>query len=296
VPDDHGGAGGLRVEFATGSRSHAYSCSAAFADPTAPEVVVQPSLTPQRLCPRVASPTPTYTPAPPTETPTPTETPGPYVHIIKQNETLGYIIQLYGYRDFSIIPEIVSLNNLPNADTLPGEGSQLLIPRQTPTPLPVGMELTVAADATRGTTTRGCRKRELITCYTVQEGDTIVGIAEEYGTTIERLSQLNHDTVNWFGCDFSNYSGGPDCNPNIQVGQCINVPAPTPTPTLSPTPSGSETPTLTPTFAPPVPVYPPEGGIAPAIVVRLHWVGVVSASTIYLVQVTDVTMASRSPR
>ncbi len=240
---------------------------------------------------QIASPAPTETPAPPTESPTPSETPGPYIHIIKQGETLGAIIQFYGYRDFDVIDEIVRLNNLASADFLPGEGSELLIPRQTATLTPEGIELTSTADATRNTTTQGgvvIPGTTQITCHTVEEGETVVGIAEQYNTTLEVLSQLNPDLY-WFGCNFSNYSGGPDCNPNIQVGQCINIPAPTPTPTLSPTPSGNETATPTPTYPPPKPVYPPEGAVAPAGVFSLQWVsvGVLDKDEYYLVRVID---------
>ena len=51
--------------------------------------------------PQVESPTPTETPAPPTITPTVTDTPGPYEHTIASGETLGYIVQQYGYTDLS---------------------------------------------------------------------------------------------------------------------------------------------------------------------------------------------------
>ena len=251
-----------------------------------PEQVISPTVP-------IASPVPSNTPAPPTDSPTPTETPGPYVHVIQQDETLGYIIQLYGYTTFDVIPEIVQLNaNIPNADSLPGAGSEILIPRQTATPAPTANPAGVATEASTAQVNSGTGNApgENVTCYTVQEGDTIVGIAEMYRMTLEELSQLNRD-LNWFGCDFSNYSGGPDCNPSIQIGQCINVYAPTPTPTLSPTPSGAETATPTPTYAAPAPVYPPEGAIAPASVFSLQWVsvGALGANEYYLVEVFDVT-------
>jgi hypothetical protein len=266
--------------------------------PTATTVTVEvpPTLTPTQpvistQVVQIASPVPTETPAPPTESPTPTETPGPYIHIIKEGETLGAIIQFYDYRDFAVIDEIVRLNNLASADFLPGAGSELIIPRQTATLTPEGVELTATADATRNTTTQGgvvIPGTTQITCHTVEEGETVVGIAEQYNTTLEVLSQLNPNLY-WFGCNFSNYSGGPDCNPNIQVSQCINVPAPTPTPTLSPTPSGNETATPTPTYVPPISVYPPEGAVAPAGVFTLHWVsvGVLAENEHYLVKVID---------
>jgi hypothetical protein len=228
----------------------------------------------------------------PSETPTATETLGPYVHVIQENDTLFYIIQLYGYRDLAVVPEVVLLNNLLNADTLPPVGSELLIPRQTATPVPTPAPQSTSS-VSGGQIASAASPQPSnpdLMCYTVQAGDTIVGIAEDHNTTIERVSQLNPD-LNWFGCDFSNYSGGPQCNPSIFEGQCINVPTPTPTPTLSPTPSGSETATPTPTYPAPVGIYPAEGGTAPPNAVILQWVGVgvLKENEFYLVQVDDIT-------
>ena len=82
----------------------------------APESLVQPS----------------NTPLPPTSTPLPTSTPGPFQHELQEGETLGYIVQLYGHRSFDVIPEVVSINEeILNADTLPGAGTTILVPRPT---------------------------------------------------------------------------------------------------------------------------------------------------------------------
>ena len=257
--------------------------------PTEPSLT--PSATPSSQ-PEVATPTLTPTPLPPTITPTASDTPGPYEHTIQENETLGYIIQLYGYTDFDVIAEVVAINeNIPDADSLPGPGAVILIPRQTATPTLENSELTRVAQA--GTPTAPSvilPVQTAIIQHIVVEGETIVGIAQQYATTLEVISQLNPD-IPFFGCDFSIASGGPDCNPPLQVGQAVNVPAPTPTPTLSPTPSGSETPTPTPTYRAPMVVSPPQGGNAPPIAVRLEWVsvGVLQANEFYLVQVRDTT-------
>ena len=66
--------------------------------PASPERSATPSPT---VTPEVLSVTtePTSTPLPPSETPLPTATLGPYEHVIQANETLLYIIQLYGYRE-----------------------------------------------------------------------------------------------------------------------------------------------------------------------------------------------------
>ncbi len=241
--------------------------------------------------------TATAPPLPPSETPIPTETPGPYEHTIRQSETLGYIIQLYGYRDFSVIPEVVALNpNIPNADTLPGAGSVILIPRQTATPTPEAAEPSEALSAffpnpnIAPTNETGLNTNAEIIPYTVLEGDTIVGIAANWATTLEVLARLNPD-IGFFGCNFEIPSGGPNCNPSLRVGQIVNVPAPTPTPTLSPTPSGSETPTPTATYHPPVVISPPQDAVVPPGILYLEWVsaGALLPDEVYLVQIEDVT-------
>lgn len=258
------------------------------------EPTLFPSLTPALTLELVAL-VPTPTPLPPSETPTPTETLGPYQHTIRQNETLGYIIQLYGYRDFSVIPEIVALNpNIPNADTLPSAGSVILIPRQTTTPTPQATEPSGAVSAffnVAPTSRAGLNADIEIVPYTVLEGDTIVGIAANWATTLEVLARLNPD-IGFFGCNFEIPSGGPNCNPSLRIGQIVNVPAPTPTPTLSPTPSGSETPTPTATYASPVMISPPQDAVVPPGVLFLEWVGVgaLLPDEMYLVQIEDITV------
>ncbi len=264
------------------------------APPVEPTLTQAPTSTAE---PVVETSTATPSPLPPTETPTPTETLGPYEHTIQEGETLGYIIQRYGYRDFGVISLVVTLNpNVPNADTLPGAGSVILIPRQTATPTP---EASAQVETPAGplpnivvapTNETGLNVNTDILPYTVLEGDTIVGIAADWATTLEVLARLNPD-IGFFGCNFEIPSGGPNCNPSLSIGQTVNVPAPTPTPTLSPTPSGRETPTATPTYAPPVILSPPQDAVVPPGVFRLEWVstGVLLPDEVYLVQVEDAT-------
>ncbi|MFN8529652.1 MAG: hypothetical protein U0670_13670 [Anaerolineae bacterium] len=108
-----------------------------------------------------------------------------------------------------------------------------------------------------------CRPSEnaQIIAVEIPENISILGIAVDYETTLSVLATLNPQ-LRFRGCDFSNPSGGPDCNVLV-VGQNINVPAPTPTITLSPTPSGSETPTPASHESPSL-VFPPQNGSAPA--------------------------------
>lgn len=255
--------------------------------PTAPEVVV------------IASPSSSPTSGPPTASPTPEPTLGPWEHVVQSGESLIGIIGSppYNYRDnfASVIDVVLRLNNLPDANSI-FAGQTLLIPRPTPTSIPQGVELTQSVIATLGgdpaarlgnvalppNTTFGC--------HNVREGETIVGIIEQYGgATLEVLAQLNPD-LNFLGCDFDSPGGGPNCNPFLIVDQCVQVPFPTPTPTKSPTPSGLETPTPTPTYRPPSLISPSDGSIAGAGRVELFWasVGVLQPDEVYLVEVVDV--------
>jgi len=253
--------------------------------PTSTVERLMPSITPQ---PRLETPEPTFTPGPPTETYTPSPTPGPYEYTIQPGDTLLYILQLppFNYTDPGVIAEVLRLNpQITSPDRLPGPGSILLIPRQTPTLTPPGFELTAAIatpvpvfDPASGPTNQ----------VSVREGETILGLAASNETTLVILATLNPQ-LRFLNCDFNNPSGGPDCNVPLQVGELINVPALTPTPTLTPTFSGSETPTATPTFAPPSLIFPPAGASASARTFLLQWlsVGVLGPDQVYLVQIED---------
>jgi hypothetical protein len=265
-------------------------------DTLTPSLEPSPSLAPSREVAILESPLPSFTPGPPTETETLTPTEGPIEHTVESGENLLNILTQYGLFDLGVIPAVRELNpQIPDLDSLQ-VGSTILIPRMTSTPTPEGMELTSVANATLGITPL-VANFENVDCHTVVEGDTIVSIAQDYNTTIEVLSQLNRTTLFFpTTCDFTNRSGGPDCNVNIQIDQCINVPLPTLTPTLSPTPSGDETLTPTPTFAPPRPVYPPQGAIVTGGV-SLQWVsaGRLAANEAYFVQIYDVSQPDAAP-
>ncbi len=282
-----------QVPVATPTLIPATSTNAATSTPP-PTITLSPApttdATPQPLV------APTDTPPPATATPFPTSTPGPFPHEIVAGETLGYIIQLYGH-DFSFdaIDSVVRANeNIPNRDSLPSPGTVILVPRPT--------EIVVVADAGgdgNGDGESDSPQQEPLaqqvnnvftTTHRVREGETIIDIADQYRTTLEIISQLNPD-VPFFGCNFEIPSGGPDCVISIQIEQEINVPAPSPTPTLSPTPSGNETATPTPTYVAPLPVFPPNGGIAQAGRLRLQWVsaGVLEPNEVYLVYVKNLT-------
>ncbi len=95
--------------------------------------------TPSAIIPTpTPSPSPLPSPtAPPTDTPTPapTATLEPYQYVVQPGDTLYYIIQLFGYRDLSVVPEVIALNGMTDENDLQAN-QVLLIPRQTPTPGP----------------------------------------------------------------------------------------------------------------------------------------------------------------
>jgi len=251
--------------------------------------------------PKLATATTTNTPEPPTEIPLPTATFGPFEYVIQPDDTLMYIIQLpqHGYDyELNVAQQVVDLNeNMSSIDFLPAVGSTILIPRPTVTSTPVGLEATqqiletLDIDNSSGAS---LASGSSVGCYEVQEDDSLVSIATDYNTTLEILSQLNPD-LNWFGCEFIQPSGGPSCNPTIQIAQCINVPQPTPIPTFTLTPSGLETATPTPTYPAPRMLYPVNNVVVPPGRFDLQWVGVAGLTTgdEYLVEITDTTSGQK---
>jgi hypothetical protein len=259
------------------------------------EVVIEPSpsLTlAATLRPQLESPTPSNTPGPPTETETPTPTEGPIEYVIVEGDTLGLILSRYGYNDIRVFDEVMRINPIiSNVDRLPGPGTTILIPRPTGTPTPEGFDLTATARGPQGNP--AAQPTYTLMDHIVKSGETIVGIAGQYRTTLEVLDRLNPELI-FSNCDFSNPSGGPDCNVALSIDQAVHVPAPTPTMTLSPTPSGSETPTPTPTLGAPSLVYPPSGALAQGSSINLQWVsaGLLDTDEAYLIEIEDQTAAN----
>lgn len=241
--------------------------------------------------PEIYAITPASTPTPITPSPTPTitNTPGPFEHVVQPNDQLIAVVQEYGHFDLAVLDVIVAMNpNITDADRLPPPGSVILIPRPTPSPTPPGGELTATAVFLNPPSPTPPR---LTMVHTVEEGQTIIGIALQYNTTMAILAELNPQLF-WVGCDFTIASGGENCNPPLSIGDEIIVPMPTPTPTLSPTPSGSETPTLTPTPGPVRLLWPADGSIIQGGPLTLRWVsaGMLEPDRFYQVTVTDHTL------
>lgn len=237
------------------------------------------------------TPAPSPSPSgPPTVTPSPAPTPTlePYQYTVQAGDTLFAIIQVFGYRDLGVVPEVIRLNNMANENDLKAD-QVLLIPRQTPTigPTPVPTE-TLAPGVeppTVGPTLdyRGCSPDN--TCmspdgkywlHEVQSGETIVYIAIKYNTRLDAVLEANGLTAESF----------------IQPGQQIYVPIlVTLTPTLTPTGGPGSTATPVPTFSPPTLLAPARGEtISRGDAVILQWVTVnsLSAGQYYLVIVRKV--------
>lgn len=263
-------------------------------DTPPPTLTTAPATDTATAEPQVATMTPSDTSIP-TETFTPSPTYNPYAtYVIQENDTLFYVIQKapFYYHDASVIDEILRLNpNVPNPNQLPPPGSSIIIPLPSFTPTPEGFELTVAAQPGGSNVISGISQ---VTQVEVKEGITILGIAGQYNTNLPILATLNPQLF-FYNCDFSNPSGGPDCNVPMRVGDKVNVPAPTPTPTLSPTFSGLETATPTPTYAPPAAVFPPSESTAPGRVFPLQWIsaGMLLDNEVYLVEIQDETTGAR---
>lgn len=235
----------------------------------------------------------------PTQSLEPTPTLTPWIHIVREGETLGAIMQFqpWGYPPFdpAVMNAILNANGLATANQL-RVGQELVIPFRTATPIPEGIELTQAAAAERGVEVIGNQEfvaGQLFGPHVVQEGQTVVGIMELYDTTLEVLSQQNPN-LGWTGCDFTNPSGGPNCAPNIGEGQEIKVPLPTPTRAPTATPSGNETPTPTPTYPPARTFYPPNGVIVSgSLTAQWTSLGILQPNEVYLVEIIDRTTGNQ---
>lgn len=165
------------------------------------------------------TPTPTITPRPPTITPSPTVTPpptetatppGPTTYIVEEGDTLWSIAA-----EFEVdLLLLMAVNNITNPGAI-SVGDELIIPapgteRPTATPLP--------ADLPPGTE---------IT-YVVEPGDTLLGIAAEFNSTVEAIAEAS----------------GIEPDDILGTGQQLIIPVNivTPTPTAT---GGTPTPTRT---------------------------------------------------
>jgi LysM repeat protein len=236
----------------------------------------------------------------------------PYEHPVQENETLLFILQLYGYRTLDVVPAVLALNGLPSEDYIQ-VGQVLKIPRQTPTPSPspdpnqptsppsaseegvepvVGeastAEFSIGATSPPGSVQGGDSGNRVTSSdgrfwvHTVQEGENIASIARSYDSSVPCILQNN------------GFQYDADRQPIIFVGQQINVCivvtlTPTPSPTGDPF---NSTATPTPTLSPPLLLAPAnEKSFGRNEDVTLQWVATypLTGDQRYLVIAQDLT-------
>jgi len=123
-----------------------------------------------------ASPTATETP-PATETPTITVTPtqsGPFVYQVEEGDNLWAIAQKFG----SDLLVLITVNNLDPANPTIRVGDKLIIPApdtKLPTMTPLGTDVR-----------RGAKIN-----YTVQLGDSLLAIANQFNSTVDSIKKEN---------------------------------------------------------------------------------------------------------
>jgi LysM repeat protein len=222
--------------------------------------ILDPTITPTTTL--TVTPTTSPTPATPTVTNTPMPSPTPQVYTVQLGDSCGAIAYRFGVS----INSIVLLNSLPAAcDTL-FEGQKLFIPVPTPTSTPLPSATLGPEEATRA----ACPKVQ----YTVQENDTLGGIAANYQVPKEAISDYNGLV-----------------NDVVQFGQQLVIPLCMRASTPGPTP----TPTLPPPYPAPNLLLPADGAAFTLAdeTVTLQWasVGTLRENEAYAVTVEDITGA-----
>jgi len=157
----------------------------------------------------VMSPTPTLEPtvaatATPTITPTPT---GPFEYEVQEAETCYGIAEKFDVD----LATLLAINNFENGECpiIPGQKIKVPAPGQTlPTATPVPSDLESGTKIT----------------YTIQSGDSLATIADQFNTTVDDIIAQNPDK---FGEDTNTLSIG------MQITVRVNLV--TPTPTFAPT-------------------------------------------------------------
>jgi LysM repeat protein len=193
------------------------------------------------------TPTPeaTWTPQPPTE------------YKVALNDTCGGIAYAFGVS----VNSIVVLNQLSADCTDLRIGQVLLIPQPTPTASP-------APTNTLNPTEQVQAECETVD-YIVKEGDTLMGISNNYAVTMASIRQ---------------YNGKND--DTVRVGEKMVIP-------LCEQVLETRTPTPVPPYAAPNPLLPADGAsfTNPAEIITLQWssVGTLRQNEAYAVTIEDVT-------
>jgi LysM repeat protein len=166
-----------------------------------PTPTITPTFTPS------ATHTPTDTPSP-TPLPTPT-TPPPIEYVVKEGDSCLLIALIYEVS----VESIIMLNSLGPECTV-AIGRTILVPHPSPT---IGPRITLPPG------TPGAPTPAPFATYVVEIGDTCLGIALQFGITMDDLMIAN---------------GLPDCNFLVE-GRVLFIPPPGPPPTATPAPPSS---------------------------------------------------------
>jgi LysM repeat protein len=169
-------------------------------------------------------PTPTRA-ATATYTASPAPTPTPLRYTVQSGDTLLELAER-----FDVSVEAIRAANGLEDDTLIA-GQELVIPQPTRTPA-APADATADPAASPGTF-----------IHVVQPGETLSGIAEKYGVSMERIQELNNIS-------------DPD---SLAPGDRLQIPLGTATPTRSPTPGPTATATQRPAYEAPALLAPPDG-------------------------------------
>jgi LysM repeat protein len=238
--------------------------------PIPPTLTYTPTWTPLAQATALSSPTPTITPSP---SPTGTLEP-PLLVTVASGDTLVSL----AFRYQVSVESIVLINNLPPDTPLIQAGQFLSIPRPTPTPPLVPVEVQVGADRLIADPT-GCE------LYEIQQDDTLLAIAARYDVPLPALLAANRlDEQSLIR------PGDTVCIPDIIFAdfEVFATPGPSPTPG--------------PTLAPPGPalLYPPDQAVVePAdSPVLLQWVAVkdLEPAEWYMIELLDADEFGARPR
>lgn len=262
----------------------------------------------------------TITPGPPipsdTPTPTITPTPGPCYQTAQSGDTVWGMAIRCGHGDMAIVDVILEMNDMDTPQELQ-LGQTLTIPWPTPTAAPgVTEDAASSAGTGGGDEATGEATQEILynefgtpdimaqyanieptlrpgmAWHVVQPGETILGVAMEYDTTVNLLSQINPE-IPFYQCEANIPTGGPNCVVLLGEGQRVRVPVPLPSITPTPSPVGTltPTPTATPTFNAPYVLGPDTDAHFNADeIITLRWggTGTLGTSERYVVRVRDL--------
>ena len=92
------------------------------------------------------------------------------IHVVEQGETLGSIARLYR----TYISQLISWNSLTDADVTPGQ------------------KLIVFEGAESSSSSQAEGVRKVMVRHKVGKGETLSSISRKYGTTVQRLAELNN--------------------------------------------------------------------------------------------------------